>query len=152
MHHAGAHRVESPEGVVGSFGKTAVGRTGDQSFRRPQDGVVLLRRERSHRRFRSEGAHRVRAVLSAARAVGKVIRTVSLEHPRALNPPLVRVFIPVAGALPGEALWFESHKLHGLAERSCGIIGIEFHNINTVAGGAAPATVFMLWNSIPIIP
>src|SRR5450631_3179595 len=99
--------------MVRSFGKTAVGRTGDQALGRAQDGVVLLRRERSHRRFRSQATHRVRAVLSAAGAVRKVIRTVPLEHPRALNPPLVRVFVPVPGALPGKPLWFEAHQPYG---------------------------------------
>src|SRR5689334_1491160 len=101
--------------MVRSLGKTAVGRTGDETFGRAQDGVVLLRSERSHRRFRGEATDGVRAVLSAAGAVGKVIRTVPLEQPRALNPSLVRVFIPVAGALPREALGFESQKLDGLA-------------------------------------
>src|ERR1035438_10132599 len=59
--------------MVRSLDKTAVSRTGDQTFGRAQDGVVLLRRERSHRRFRSQATHRVRAVLRAASNVADFI-------------------------------------------------------------------------------
>ena len=98
----------------------------DQTLGRKQDGVILLQRERYRRRFRSQATHCVSAVLSAAAAIREIVRAAPLEHPRALDASLVRVVIPVAGALPGETLGRKSYKLLGLAEKARWFIRIEF--------------------------